>query len=55
MPREARAAAATAARAGGPNIVKVQSAVNASLARDLPQTLGGDFLTGLRFTLVPAR
>ncbi|MFI7447404.1 SPFH domain-containing protein [Nonomuraea sp. NPDC049714] len=34
------------------NISTVQNAVNASLARDLPQTLGGDFLTGLRFTLV---
>ncbi|GAA3236837.1 SPFH domain-containing protein [Nonomuraea helvata] len=33
-------------------IVKVQDAVNASLARDLPATLGGDFFTGLRFTLV---
>ncbi|MEV0231727.1 SPFH domain-containing protein [Nonomuraea sp. NPDC050786] len=33
-------------------IIKVQDAVNASLARDLPATLGGDFLTGLRFTLV---
>jgi regulator of protease activity HflC (stomatin/prohibitin superfamily) len=33
-------------------IAKVQDAVNASLARDLPATLGGDFLTGLRFTLV---
>ncbi|MBE1585195.1 SPFH domain-containing protein [Nonomuraea angiospora] len=33
------------------NIVKVQNAVDASLARDLPATLGGDFLTGLRFTL----
>jgi regulator of protease activity HflC (stomatin/prohibitin superfamily) len=33
-------------------ISTVQNAVNASLARDLPQTLGGDFLTGLRFTLV---
>jgi regulator of protease activity HflC (stomatin/prohibitin superfamily) len=33
------------------NIVKVQNAVNASLARDLPQTLGGDFFSGLRFTL----
>ncbi|TDC87520.1 SPFH domain-containing protein [Nonomuraea deserti] len=33
-------------------IVKVQEAVNASLTRDLPATLGGDFLTGLRFTLV---
>ncbi|WP_240197191.1 SPFH domain-containing protein [Nonomuraea lactucae] len=33
------------------NIAKVQNAVNTSLARDLPQTLGGDFFTGLRFTL----
>ncbi|AQZ60743.1 unnamed protein product [[Actinomadura] parvosata subsp. kistnae] len=33
------------------NIAKVQDAVNASLARDLPATLGGSFLTGLRFTL----
>ncbi|MBB6348779.1 SPFH domain-containing protein [Nonomuraea muscovyensis] len=32
-------------------ITRVQSAVNASLARDLPVTLGGDFFTGLRFTL----
>ncbi|MEU6714667.1 SPFH domain-containing protein [Nonomuraea sp. NPDC046802] len=33
------------------SIIKVQNAVNASLARDLPTTLGGPFLTGLRFTL----
>ncbi|MEU4227119.1 SPFH domain-containing protein [Nonomuraea sp. NPDC026600] len=33
------------------NITKVQNAVNAALARDLPQTLGGEFFTGLRFTL----
>ncbi|GAA3199570.1 SPFH domain-containing protein [Nonomuraea roseoviolacea] len=33
------------------NLVKVQNAVNATLARELPGTLGGDFLTGLRFTL----
>ncbi|WP_043617631.1 SPFH domain-containing protein [Nonomuraea candida] len=32
-------------------ITRVQNAVNASLARDLPVTLGGNFLTGLRFTL----
>ncbi|MCF6476060.1 SPFH domain-containing protein [Nonomuraea sp. MG754425] len=32
-------------------ITRVQDAVNASLARDLPVTLGGSFLTGLRFTL----
>ncbi|WP_188187896.1 SPFH domain-containing protein [Nonomuraea sp. SYSU D8015] len=36
---------------GNANIAKVQDAVNASLARDLPATLGGEFLTGLRFTL----
>lgn len=33
------------------NIVKAQNAVNATLARDLPATLGGGFLTGLRFSL----
>jgi regulator of protease activity HflC (stomatin/prohibitin superfamily) len=33
------------------NITKVQNAVNAALARDLPQALGGEFFTGLRFTL----
>ncbi|MBN6052151.1 SPFH domain-containing protein [Nonomuraea sp. RK-328] len=33
------------------NLVKVQNAVNATLARELPGTLGGDYLTGLRFTL----
>ncbi|MFC4009378.1 SPFH domain-containing protein [Nonomuraea purpurea] len=33
------------------SIIRVQNAVNASLARDLPTTLGGPFLTGLRFTL----
>ncbi|HUR03815.1 MAG TPA: SPFH domain-containing protein [Nonomuraea sp.] len=33
------------------NITKVQNAVNATLARDLPQALGGEFFTGLRFTL----
>ncbi|SEG91494.1 Regulator of protease activity HflC, stomatin/prohibitin superfamily [Nonomuraea solani] len=37
---------------GNASIAKVQEAVNASLARDLPATLGGEFLTGLRFTLV---
>lgn len=33
------------------NITKAQNAVNATLARDLPQALGGEFFTGLRFTL----
>jgi regulator of protease activity HflC (stomatin/prohibitin superfamily) len=37
---------------GNAGIAKVQNAVNTSLARDLPATLGGEFLTGLRFTLV---
>lgn len=32
-------------------IAKVQEGVNGTLARDLPATLGGDYLTGLRFTL----
>ncbi|MER6949389.1 SPFH domain-containing protein [Nonomuraea sp. NPDC000554] len=43
-----------AAKAGdsNTNITKVQDGVNATLARDLPRTLGGDFLTGPRFTLV---
>ncbi|MEV6154589.1 SPFH domain-containing protein [Nonomuraea sp. NPDC052129] len=33
------------------NITKVQNAINATLAQDLPQALGGEFFTGLRFTL----
>ncbi|TMR22913.1 SPFH domain-containing protein [Nonomuraea turkmeniaca] len=33
------------------NIAEVQDAVNASLARDLPATLGGEFFSGIRFTL----
>ncbi|MGW5687728.1 SPFH domain-containing protein [Nonomuraea sp. NPDC003754] len=32
-------------------IAQVQDGVNRALARDLPATLGGDYLTGLRFTL----
>lgn len=39
-------------RDGNAGIARVQNAVNGSLARDLPAMLGGDFLTGLRFTLV---
>ncbi|MFI0421828.1 SPFH domain-containing protein [Spongiactinospora sp. 9N601] len=34
------------------NVVKVQNGVNATLARDLPAMLGGDFITGVRFNLV---
>jgi len=44
-----------AALAGGSangTIAKVQGAINTSLADDLRSTLGGDFLTGIRFNLV---
>jgi regulator of protease activity HflC (stomatin/prohibitin superfamily) len=34
------------------NIAKVQQAINSSLSTDLSQTLGGDFITGIRFNLV---
>jgi regulator of protease activity HflC (stomatin/prohibitin superfamily) len=34
------------------NIAKVQSAINSSLSSDLSQTLGGTFITGIRFNLV---
>ena len=34
------------------NIAKVQQAINSSLSADLTQTLGGDFITGIRFNLV---
>jgi regulator of protease activity HflC (stomatin/prohibitin superfamily) len=34
------------------NIAKVQQAINTSLAADLKATLGGDFLTNIRFNLV---
>lgn len=33
------------------NIAKVQAAINTSLAQDLQQTLGADFLTGIHFNL----
>jgi SPFH domain / Band 7 family len=33
------------------NIAKVQNAINTSLAQDLRQTLGADFLTGIHFNL----
>ncbi|MEV5328050.1 SPFH domain-containing protein [Nonomuraea sp. NPDC052634] len=36
---------------GNTAIARVQDAVNASLARDLPATLGGEFFTDMRFTL----
>ncbi|MEW9549000.1 SPFH domain-containing protein [Nonomuraea sp. NPDC050783] len=44
--------AALKAGDGNATISRVQDAVNASLARDLPAALGGEFLTGPRFTLV---
>jgi hypothetical protein len=34
------------------NIAKVQQAINSSLSTDLTQTLGGTFITGIRFNLV---
>ncbi len=34
------------------NISKIQDAINTSLAADLKTTLGGDFITGVRFNLV---
>jgi regulator of protease activity HflC (stomatin/prohibitin superfamily) len=34
------------------NIAKVQDAINSSLGQDLQATLGGDFFTGIRFSLV---
>ncbi|HZB50715.1 MAG TPA: SPFH domain-containing protein [Mycobacteriales bacterium] len=41
-------------RTGGnnSNIAQIQNAINKSLADDLRTTLGGDYLTGLRFNLV---
>jgi regulator of protease activity HflC (stomatin/prohibitin superfamily) len=33
------------------NIAKIQESINASLAKDLEQTLGGPFITGVRFNL----
>lgn len=34
------------------NIAQVQQAINSSLSTDLSQTLGGSFITGIRFNLV---
>jgi regulator of protease activity HflC (stomatin/prohibitin superfamily) len=39
-------------RSSNANVAKVQAGVNTTLERDLPQMLGGAFLTGLRFNLV---
>ncbi|GAA2451415.1 hypothetical protein GCM10010191_81880 [Actinomadura vinacea] len=40
------------AQSNNANIAKVQTAINTSLAADLRSTLGGDFLTNIRFNLV---
>lgn len=44
--------ATLAGRSNNGNIAKVQTAINSSLADDLAQTLGGRFLTNIRFNLV---
>jgi len=38
--------------ANNTNIAQIQNAINSSLLDDLKATLGGDFLTGIRFNLV---
>lgn len=40
------------AQSNNANIAKVQNAINTSLAQDLRQTLGGDFITDIHFNLV---
>lgn len=44
--------AAAVGQANNGNIAAVQNAINTSLAQDLTSTLGGQYLTGLRFNLV---
>lgn len=44
--------AVVAGRSNNGNIAKVQTAINSSLGDDLTQTLGGRFLTDIRFNLV---
>lgn len=44
-------AVSAAAGRGNLNIAKIQDAINASLLKDLTQTLGGPFITGVRFNL----
>jgi regulator of protease activity HflC (stomatin/prohibitin superfamily) len=48
----ARRATPNGARSNNGNIAKVQDAINSSLSDDLRRTLGGDFFTGIRFSLV---
>ena len=40
------------AKSNNGNIAKIQSAINTSLASDLEQTLGGNYLTNIKFNLV---
>jgi hypothetical protein len=40
------------AQSNNGNIAKVQTAINTSLAQDLQQTLGGNFITNIHFNLV---
>jgi regulator of protease activity HflC (stomatin/prohibitin superfamily) len=47
-----RRAGLNGARSNNGNIAKVQDAINSSLAKDLTQTLGGQFFTNIRFNLV---
>lgn len=51
-PQGATAAQTAALASNNGNIAKVQTAINDSLGSDLRDTLGGEFLTGIRFNLV---
>jgi len=51
-PQGANPAQAAALASNNGNIAKVQNAINSSLGSDLRDTLGGEFLTGIRFNLV---
>ena len=48
----ARRVAVAGGQSNNGNIAKVQDAINSSLGEDLRRTLGGDFFTGIRFSLV---
>lgn len=51
-PQGASASQTAALASNNGNIAKVQNAINGSLGSDLKDTLGGQFLTGIRFNLV---
>ncbi len=51
-PQQAVAGQPVKAESNNGNIAKVQNAINTSLAQDLQQTLGGDFITNIHFNLV---